>query len=899
MNEDLQHALWQAEGLPQGKARSRALEAVAQRADGVDLDASFAARIELAHSYVMGGERRKMLVPFAWCVAEMDKDPARFAEFEHHLLWAFKYVPSTLVRFPEVSLEMTRSTLEDMERRFRIAGKSQHAVHSSKHMVARHVGDEEVAAEEFRLWLAAPRDDVSDCLGCDPSSQVEYLAGRGRHDEAVALARPVLSGVMTCSEQPQEMQALALQSFVAEGLLEEAAQSHRAGYRRHRGRARHLGPIACHVRFCALTGNEARALEIVDTHLPLIDDADSTLVRMEFAAAASRALSGIARQDADLTVRTRDGRVEVGQAAADLAELATTLSEQFDARNGTSHQGDVIRDLLDEEQWAEFVPLSQTAERAHRARQRMKARREAESAGRRSDREEPGLPEIADVPDDELLEAAEQAWSSRRPDRAAALWDAYDAAVPADRRTGLDVARMSESAGLRAWAGGDLDAALEALQVALVGFDEAGAAERSVRARARLAGVLLDRGEVDDAVATGESPMRTMLETDAPERRPTWALRLARLLLAAQRAEEADAVLGSVELTTLDDDDRPAALFLAGEVAAELGRHEEAVDHFSAITEVVDDGPAHIMPLWQRGRSHLALGAASSAVEDLAEAVALLSTVDQLNPSLQGDLAEAYLRAEDPESAAQAVEDVLVVVGQEDLVPPTARLVDLLVRAAEGMGDWEVAVDAVRRLQAFAVEHGEPGWRLHLADREATFLEHLDRYDDATASWIAGAGIADAAGWQVDRARFLRCAASTAGWGGDQQRGVTLLDEAAGALAGLDPAEPEVRFHEAGIAIQRAEIALAAGRQQDAQRLAVDAEQGFLALGESGAAAGALLLRLDAGDAVPVPDLRRRWEELEPDTSRWYHLGYRIVDTLRDEGATAEADALEARLQGE
>ncbi len=287
MTEDLQEILWQAERLPYGKARSRALEAVALRADGVDLDIAFAARLQLARSYVMGGERRKMLVPFAWCVAESDKDPARFAEDQHSLLWAFKFVGSTLVRFPEVALDMTLATLDDMERRYRLAGKSQHAVHMYRHVVARHVGDQETAQEQFRLWLSAPRDDLSDCRGCDPSGKVEHLSALGQHAEAVALARPVLEGTVTCSEQPQEMQAMVLESLVAEGLFEEAAQAHRAGYRRSRGLARNLEQVTAHVRFCAATGNEMRALEIVDAHLPLIDDADSSYARMTFGAAAA------------------------------------------------------------------------------------------------------------------------------------------------------------------------------------------------------------------------------------------------------------------------------------------------------------------------------------------------------------------------------------------------------------------------------------------------------------------------------------------------------------------------------------------------------------------------------------------------------------------------------------
>ncbi|UUW87129.1 hypothetical protein [Pimelobacter simplex] len=892
MSDDLQTALWQAGDLPNGKTRSRAFEAVAQRADGVDLDVAFEARVNLAHSYVMGGERRRMMVPFAWCLAESDKDPARFEEHTHMLLWAFKYVPSTLVRFPEVPLAMTLSTLDDMERRYRLAGQSMHAVHMSRHSVARHVGDLETAAEEFRLWRAAPRDDLSDCLGCDPSNQVEYLTQHGRYAEAVGLARPVLAGSLTCSEQPQEMQAIALESFVAEGLLDDAVQAHRAGYRAHRGRARHLGNIAHHLRFCASTGNDLRALEILDAHLPLIDDADSTASRMEVAVAAAHALRRLAVLDGGLTVRTTAGQVPVGQAADELATLATDLAALFDERNGTGRQGELVQQRLAEEPWLDYLPLSATAERAHRARQRMRAAAVVpdETAA------EPLDGDVSVVAVDELLDVAEAAWWDQAVARAGAAWAAFEEAVAPDRRTALDGARLTEGAALRAWADGDLDGALEGLRTALLGYDGVAAEERALRTRARIAGLLIARGEIDEAVATGEGPIRALLASSDDERRTTWIIRLARLLVESGRADEAEETLGQADLTALSRDDRMAGGFLAGEIATAREQHELAIERFTDVVELAADGPELVMPLWRRGRAHLALGSAAGAVDDLGEAVAVLSVIDQRNPMLQADLAEAYLQAGDPDSAAQAAEEMLVLIGRADRQPLTAHLHDLAMRASEALADWTDALERARLLQEHAIERDEPGWLLHLIDREATFLEGLELPAESAGRWAAGADLALGQGWDLDAVRFLRCAAGAAHWAGDDERAAGGLETATARLAGLDPAEPEVRFHGAGVLVQRAELALAAGDPAGAGRLAREGQAAHLAIGATEAAVGALLLRLDAGDDVPVAELRALWDELDPERPRWYRLGYCLADALRDAGDAVAADEVTARL---
>src|SRR5262249_54027852 len=157
------------------------------------------------------------------------------------------------------------------------------------------------ADEWFARWSAAPRDQNSDCVGCDPTSKVEHLAARGLDEEAVALAAPVLAGQLTCIEQPQAILTELLLPYLRTGRLTEAAEAHRRAYRRLRGNIADLAGISTHVTFCALTGNEMRGLEIVERHLGWLDAAPSPFAAMWFAASAALLLGRLARGNPELT----------------------------------------------------------------------------------------------------------------------------------------------------------------------------------------------------------------------------------------------------------------------------------------------------------------------------------------------------------------------------------------------------------------------------------------------------------------------------------------------------------------------------------------------------------------------------------------------------------------------
>src|SRR5256885_6107539 len=226
--ERLWSLLRQAEELPFGGNRAALIEQVIAEADAAGYrQLAFHARLAGTNGYVYGGEPAKSFGTFTWCLAEFDRDPEAHETSRMSLLWQFKSTVGALLAFPATPLSRVDDVLTDMERRWQAGGHSPHAVHSLRHLVAAHVGDEAAAEYWYDRWLASPRDELSDCVACDPGRQVRWLARRGRYEEAVRVAEPVLDGRATCSEQPQGILTDLLEPYLRTGALTEARDAHR------------------------------------------------------------------------------------------------------------------------------------------------------------------------------------------------------------------------------------------------------------------------------------------------------------------------------------------------------------------------------------------------------------------------------------------------------------------------------------------------------------------------------------------------------------------------------------------------------------------------------------------------------------------------------------------------
>ncbi|HZU59301.1 MAG TPA: hypothetical protein VFA06_25705 [Actinocrinis sp.] len=386
-------------------ARAEYLVEAAEAADDAPLYAQ--SLLDVINAYEYCAEQSKLLVPFARLLRLWDRDPGAFdARRRHSLFWYFKWATGGMLRVPEVSLASITGWLTEMESRYRQAGHSPRPVHMGRHRLARATGQAAVAEREFEAWLDAPRDAMADCNACEAGDQGWWHAFNGRDEEALRLWEPVLGGQLVCAEEPHRVLAYSLLPLLRLGRTDEARANHLRGYRMARGVANLRSTIGMHLEFCALTGNEARGLEILTEHAGLLTPgAEDATSRLEFLIGAQvllRRLSTLGLGDLALT-NLEPGPATVSDTAARLQERIDELCARFDARNGSTTVSDGAKERLSAEPVLASLPLGSSGTLPARAAA-------APSAAPPHPAPRPAAPSL-----DELVTEAERLSDARHP----------------------------------------------------------------------------------------------------------------------------------------------------------------------------------------------------------------------------------------------------------------------------------------------------------------------------------------------------------------------------------------------------------------------------------------------------------------------------------------------------
>jgi hypothetical protein len=352
--QELRQLFYGAQAMPDGPAKFQALDTAIRHAAAAGQEKlAFEFRHVAIESFVFGGDDRRAFLAFSQNLAAYDRSlDVLGGGSEHRMLWQYKWIVNSLPQFPEVPLQRTYSVLDDMQRRYLRGGHSLHAVHEARWKIAMHVGDLAQAEKSYHDMVTSKRDSLSDCRTCVPSAQAWYLNRLGKYEEAITAAEPAKRG--GCRQQPQWIQSYLMLSYLHTGRLSDAAEMHRNSYRRMRFDHTYIGGIGSHLTFLALSGNEARGLELVEKHLPWLELSPSPSEALDFAAPAVLVLDRLADNGfGGLAVRGRlaePGRprpqVTVHELRAELSAYVEALAAGFDARNGTSYQSELARERM-------------------------------------------------------------------------------------------------------------------------------------------------------------------------------------------------------------------------------------------------------------------------------------------------------------------------------------------------------------------------------------------------------------------------------------------------------------------------------------------------------------------------------------------------------------------------
>jgi tetratricopeptide (TPR) repeat protein len=593
--DELRRAMAENYEQPEGPARNARAERLLAEAEKLNIP--LAVIEALGHQlkvYNYSSEKDKMFVPFARLLRMWDERPEDFDEYEiHSLHWVFKWMSAGMLNQPHIPLASIEKWLGEMEHRYRLAGHSERAVRSAEFSVAAHIGDLARAERAYAAWLAADRDTMADCHACELHGQGWWLARRRRDAEALELWAPVLEGEYTCAHEPHTVLASSLVPLLRLGRADEARANHLRGFRLVRAMESMRGAYADHVEFCALSGNEARGLELLAERPAYFTDSGDPRSKLDFMAAVALLMDRlVARGFGGQTVPGPADRAWTARELASHArEEALSLASLFDERNGTSYVSTGARKRMDQEPLVERLPLGVRSTRpvsVPAPRQPLAAERMATGSAPAPD-DLPSLLATARRLSESLHPDSVEAWAAvaRAAEAEDAELDAYDRAEIVDHRAiGLGpeggplferAAELYEEAGdpgeaLAARArgatvqalNGRSEAALELISesyqkvLALRADGGTGVRQKAsvLVGRARILVQRMQETQDADAVTAAEAAVRELAEFTEPHRADDVRL--------TSRAAEARGLLGEVALRR---EDAQAAAELFAEAA--------------------------------------------------------------------------------------------------------------------------------------------------------------------------------------------------------------------------------------------------------------------------------------------------------------------------------------------
>ncbi|MET9527487.1 hypothetical protein [Streptomyces coeruleorubidus] len=788
--DELYQALQENDRRPYGRTRTvtaeELVDAAEQFAEPVPL---VHALLELQEAYTYGAEPRKSPVVFARLLTLFDEQPDVFDErLRHMLFWRFKWVAHALRQLPEVPLASLRQWLTEMRDRYEKAGLGLQPYYGQAYQLAAHVGEDTTLA--YELWAARTRTRLSDCEACEICERALYHLTAGDDERALRTWEPVLAGKESCREEPTRSVSYALLPLLRTGRTDRARELHLAGYRGCRRNPSMAQEVGRHLEFCALTGNEARGLELLAENRSLFGEVDSPLDLLGFLTGVEVLLQRVELLGhGELPAAGFAGRTwTVAGLRAEVRGRADDLAARFDARNGTTAHSDRRRARLDR------APLLDALELTLRPRSLddvAPAAPVAAPAARTAAAVAESVPELiarARALDEQGHPDASACWARLRT-----LVAARDYTHPDDPAVGPLVRLRADLLADEASRAGDKDefAVAAGLYEEAAGlYDDAGLPGQAALARASalLAAAEVpvegaDATEAKAAALTAAHASIVRLHEETPGLAPHLEARLLRMratalglrLQTSGSREHVAPVLAEVELlhafATRHDvvGQVSGALLLRASTYALSGDLPAAVSEIDTLLDRLKaHGPAWHLPrtLGLRGRLQLGLQDAQAAHADLTEGLRLAADwpADAVDAArLHGDLAQACMFLGRPDEALRHL------TRSAELDLRHGSRTDAFCtysNAAQLSLDLGRVEDCIALLDSLLAEPdvtaGELDDRL-VAQLRLTRARALHAGDDlkaATAEFVALA--AESAGWDDDPGSHAMIAAETA-----------------------------------------------------------------------------------------------------------------------------------------
>ncbi|MFJ7945074.1 hypothetical protein ACIQ6K_15700 [Streptomyces sp. NPDC096354] len=809
--DELYQALQENDRRPYGRTRTVTAEELVDAAEQFEEPVPLVhALLELQEAYTYGSEPRKSPVVFARLLTLFDEQPDVFDErLRHMLFWRFKWVANALRALPEIPLASLRQWLTEMRDRYEKSDLGLQPYYGQAYQLAAHVGEDTTLA--YELWAGRTRTRLSDCEACEICERALYHLTAGDDERALGAWEPVLAGKESCQEEPARSVSHALLPLLRTGRPDQARELHLAGYRSCRRNPSMSQEVGRHLEFCALTGNEARGLELLAENRNLFDEVDSPLDSLGFLTGVEVLLRRVELLGhGELPAAGYAGRTwTVAGLRAEVCGRADDLAARFDARNGTTAHTDRRRARLDR------APLLDALELTLRPRGLDDVAPVVAPVARTLAAVPDSLPELileARTLEEQGHPDADACWARLRT-----LVAARDYTHPDDPAVGPFVQLRADLLADEARRAGEKDEFADAAALyeeAAALYDDAGLPGHAalVRTCALLATAEIpeegaDEAEAKDAALTAAHASMVRLREETPGLAPYQEARMLRMratVLALRLQTSGSEEHVAPVFTELDQlyafatrhdvtGQISGALLLRASTYAVSGDLPAAVTEIDALLDRLKaHGPAWHLPrtLGLRGRLQLGLRDAQAAYTDLAEALRLAADwpVEAVDTTrLHGDLAEACMHLGRPDEALRHLTRSAEVDFRRGSRTDAFCAYSNAARLSLDLGRVEDCIALLDSLLAESdVAAGELDDRL-VAQLRLTRARALHAGEDlkaATTEFVTLA--AESSGWDDDPGSHAMIAAETAvllGESGEFGRAREVADQALAAHA--------------------------------------------------------------------------------------------------------------------
>ncbi len=282
--EQFHRLISEFERLPPGVVPVAMMEEAVRIADvHLELKDQFLARSCLISACFAGGKPLPLFVALTWCLSKLDDRSLELDRYELlTLLWQCKHAIAYSPSFTSISYQRFQEMLDDVLRRYQVAGVSPRAVYMLAANGELFMGHLDRARELHAQGKQCRRDELAETYVWEVFFEVDLLMADEQEDEALVLLEPMLADPTLADDVDPWFVNRAMFLLLKKGREQEAMAHQRRVIAKIARNPKFIANVGSQLSFLALVGKENRAVNLMERHLELAWTASDQASRLFF-----------------------------------------------------------------------------------------------------------------------------------------------------------------------------------------------------------------------------------------------------------------------------------------------------------------------------------------------------------------------------------------------------------------------------------------------------------------------------------------------------------------------------------------------------------------------------------------------------------------------------------------